>query len=61
MNHDRPLRRIGAPATRALEEVGVRDLDDVRRVGLEHLATLHGVGPKAIEVLRAALEAQSSS
>ena len=52
----RPLPAIGAPATRALEEAGVHDLDDVRRVGLDYLATLHGVGPKALRLLRLALD-----
>ena len=56
MNAARRLPNIGAPATRALDEVGVRDLDDVKKAGLDYLATLHGVGPKAIRVLRAALE-----
>jgi hypothetical protein len=56
MNAPRPLPAIGAPATRALEEAGVYDLDDVRRVGLDHLATLHGVGPKALRLLRMALD-----
>lgn len=56
MNTERPLPNIGAPATRALDEAGVRDLDDVKNAGLDQLATLHGVGPKAISVLRAALE-----
>ena len=56
MKSPRPLPAIGAPATRALEEAGVRNLDDVRRVGLDHLATLHGVGPKALRLLRMALD-----
>jgi len=56
MNAERQLPNIGAPATRALDEAGVRDLDDVKQAGLDHVATLHGVGPKAIRALRAALE-----
>jgi hypothetical protein len=56
MNAERRLPNIGAPATRALDDAGVRDLDDVQKAGLDHLATLHGVGPKAITLLRAALE-----
>lgn len=56
MTVERQLPNIGAPAKRALDEAGVRDLDDVKRAGLDHLATLHGVGPKAISLLRAALE-----
>ena len=56
MNSPRHLPNIGAPASRALEEAGVHNLDDVRRVGLDHLATLHGVGPKALRLLRIALD-----
>ena len=49
------LPKIGAPAARALEQAQIHTMDDVRRVGLEHIATLHGVGPKAIDLLREAL------
>jgi Helix-hairpin-helix domain len=56
MNAASRLPNIGVPATRALAEVGIRDLDEVRKADLDYLATLHGVGPKAIRILRAALE-----
>jgi hypothetical protein len=56
MTTPRPLPNIGDPAKRALGEVGVQNLDDVKRIGLDHLATLHGVGPKAIRVLKTSLE-----
>ncbi|WP_085487344.1 helix-hairpin-helix domain-containing protein [Agreia pratensis] len=56
MDDPRPLPAIGAPAARALAEVGVRNLDDLENADLAFLATLHGVGPKAIAVLRAELE-----
>ncbi|GEK23469.1 helix-hairpin-helix domain-containing protein [Cellulomonas xylanilytica] len=53
-----PLPRgIGAPATRALALVGITTLDDVRDADLDALLALHGVGPKAIQVLREALAA----
>ena len=52
----RPLPNIGAPATRALAELGIHNLDDVKNAGLEALAALHGVGPKAMRLLRAELE-----
>jgi hypothetical protein len=51
------LPAVGAPAKRALEAAGVRTLDDVRRVGTDALADLHGVGPKALRLLREALGA----
>ena len=48
---------IGRPATRALALAGITTLDDVRGVDLDELLRLHGVGPKAIRVLREALAA----
>ena len=53
-----PLPRgIGRPATAALALAGITTLDDVRGVDLDELLRLHGVGPKAIRVLREALAA----
>ncbi|WIE77328.1 helix-hairpin-helix domain-containing protein [Curtobacterium sp. MCSS17_016] len=53
------LPRIGAPATRALQAAGVHTLADVRRVGVDQLARLHGIGPTALRRLREALEAET--
>ena len=50
-------RRLGAPATRALALEGITTLDDLRGVDLDDLLRLHGVGPKAIRVLREAMAA----
>ncbi|KGJ72051.1 hypothetical protein GY21_17925 [Cryobacterium roopkundense] len=50
------LPKIGAPATRALAAAGVTSLADVRRSSLDDMAALHGVGPKAIRLLREALD-----
>ncbi|MDQ0375465.1 helix-hairpin-helix domain-containing protein [Cellulomonas humilata] len=53
-----PLPRgIGRPATAALALAGITTLDDVRGVDPDELLRLHGVGPKAIRVLREALAA----
>ena len=53
-----PLPRgIGRPATNALALEGITTLDDVREVDLDGLLRLHGVGPKAIRILREALTA----
>ncbi|WP_308467266.1 helix-hairpin-helix domain-containing protein [Rathayibacter soli] len=49
------LPKIGAPATRALANVGIVTLDDLRRASLGELAKLHGVGPKALRILQDAL------
>lgn len=55
MSTSEPLPRIGAPATEALAQVGVRNIDDLKGVNLDDLSKLHGVGPKAIRLLQAAL------
>ena len=52
---DRPPK-VGAPATRALEAAGYTSLSDLAGVPRGHLAKLHGVGPKAIGIIQAALE-----
>jgi predicted flap endonuclease-1-like 5' DNA nuclease len=52
---------IGKPALRALGEVGICTLDDVAKWQESELAALHGVGPKALGILKAALEAQGLS
>lgn len=48
-------RGIGAPATRALQGIGATSLEDVARLPEAQVAALHGVGPKAVRVLREAL------
>jgi hypothetical protein len=49
----RPLPRgIGAPAIRALTAAGYPTLDALTRVSATHLLALHGVGLRAIRVLR---------
>ncbi|OBF50568.1 hypothetical protein [Mycolicibacterium monacense] len=45
--------RIGRPATGALIDAGYRTRADLP-ANLEELLALHGVGPKAIELLRRA-------
>ena len=52
------LPRIGAPATRALRAQGVWTLEQVREMSESDLAALHGVGPVAVRLLRAALADQ---
>ncbi len=52
---------IGKPATRALAAVGVTSLDQVTRFTESQLLALHGVGPKAVGILKDALRAQSKS
>ena len=47
-------RSIGAPATRALRELGVVTLEQAAAYSEEQLAAIHGVGPIAIARLREA-------
>jgi predicted flap endonuclease-1-like 5' DNA nuclease len=49
------LPRIGRPATQALELIGITTLDAVAERSERELLALHGVGPKAIRILRAEL------
>ncbi len=52
------LPRIGKPATRALAQQGIVRLDQLSAMSEAQLLALHGVGPKAISILRAALGAE---
>ncbi|MFE2233497.1 DNA-binding protein [Streptomyces sp. NPDC059442] len=54
-------RGIGAPATRALTAAGYTRLDQFAGVPTAELLRLHGVGPKAVRVLREALGEQGLS
>lgn len=48
-------RGIGRPATRALAQADIGTLDQVAEHSKAHIAGLHGVGPKAVDLLAAAL------
>ena len=50
---------IGAPAKRALRGAGYTKLSDLANVSEAQLASLHGVGPKAVRTLKEALHAVS--
>ena len=52
---------IGRPATRALHREGIYRLDQVARWNERDLLALHGVGPKAIRLLREALAGHGMS
>ena len=49
---------IGGPASRALLGAGILTLDDVAARSDEELLALHGVGPKALAILREAQAAR---
>jgi hypothetical protein len=50
------LPRLAAPARRALEAAGLASLESLARVTEKDLLALHGMGPKAVYTLRAALK-----
>jgi hypothetical protein len=54
-------RAIGQPARRALAAAGIASLAEVAEHTEAELLRLHGVGPRAVSVLRAALAARGSS
>lgn len=62
--HDQPesdFPKIGAPATQALALAGYSRLEQLPQVSAAELLKLHGVGPKAIGILRLALREQGLS
>jgi len=53
-----PFPKTGAPAQRALEGAGYTWLEDLTKVTEADLLKLHGMGQKAIGILREALAAK---
>jgi len=49
------LPRIGTPASRGLGAAGFTTLRQLAGIPREDLAKLHGVGPKALNIIEAAL------
>jgi predicted flap endonuclease-1-like 5' DNA nuclease len=49
------LPKLGEPATRALHAAGYTRLDQFAQVKAADLLKLHGVGPKAIRLLKEAM------
>ena len=54
-------RGISRPATRALHGAGYTCLEQLAGVSERELGALHGVGPKALRILREALEERGLS
>ncbi|PHK49592.1 DNA-binding protein [Staphylococcus edaphicus] len=50
------LPKIGKPATNALHNIGVKSLEDVAKYDRTTLLGIHGVGPKAIDILEDTLK-----
>ncbi len=53
--------KIGAPATRALESAGYSHLEQLTKVTEAELGQLHGMGPKALGILRETLKEKGLS
>lgn len=52
---------LSKPALRALDDAGLKTLDHLTRVAESELAALHGMGPKGVAMLKAALAARGLS
>lgn len=53
--------KIGKPATQALEAAGYTNLKQLTKVTEAEIAQLHGMGPKALGILREALKTEGLS
>jgi|CXWL01.1.fsa_nt_gi uncharacterized protein YdhG (YjbR/CyaY superfamily) len=56
-----PFPKIGAPATRALEAAGYSRLEQLTKISEAELGQLHGMGPKALVILRETLKEKGLS
>lgn len=59
-DHNFP-REIGRPALGALTHAGYTRMEQLTEVRAADIQKLHGIGPKAIRILREALQAQGQS
>ncbi len=50
---------LGAPANRALAGAGIHNLRQLSAFDEKEIARLHGIGPKALRLLRKALDEKS--
>lgn len=50
--NDTPLPKTSGPASDAMEVAGIRSLEDLAGWTERDLLALHGVGPKAVRMLR---------
>jgi ERCC4-type nuclease len=61
-NHENNLPpNLGKPAQRALDGAGITSLEQVTELNEAELMKLHGMGPKAMNQLRMALEEKGLS
>ncbi len=52
---------LAQPALRALAAAGYSNLDQFSKIRVEDLSKLHGIGPKAIELIRDSLKHRGQS
>jgi hypothetical protein len=52
---------VSQPAIRALASAGYTCLDQLAGVSEKHMATLHGMGPKALRIIGEALKERGKS
>jgi hypothetical protein len=52
---------VSQPAIRALASAGYAHIDQLAGVSEKHLATLHGMGPKALRIIGETLKEQGKS
>ncbi len=52
MKNMNDIPNIGNPAKRAIELAGIKTISDVNKWSEKELLNLHGVGPKAIKILK---------
>lgn len=55
------LQKISAPTRRALENIGIINLEDLTLYSEKELLKLHGIGPASIPILRKSLEIEGLS
>jgi hypothetical protein len=53
--------KLSAPARRALDREGIATLEQLSKRSESEILALHGIGPSAIPVLRAAMESAGLS
>jgi DNA-directed RNA polymerase alpha subunit len=51
-----PIPKTSAPARRALDNAGIASLEDLSKHTEKEIANLHGMGPKAIRMLKEAMK-----
>ena len=61
MTQTSDLPKIGAPATRALQSIGITELKQLTKVTEAELLQLHGFGPRALGILHEALRERKLS